>query len=290
MKKNKNNDVQYRRGIVLGLTFAELLMLLLFVVLLVLGVTLKRSADISNKQYSENELNEISSLASMVKNKNKSSYDEVTKLLRDGNEEKAYIRLIETLSISSIDTKHQFSENDISTINVVFSLIKKINPEAYIKIQQHLKLGEAEKAYRVMVESSNVLSDCRATNKHLVQIMKVSGKGGDLPSCWHDEDGKKQYLYNIDLTDSGIVIHDNIKLSNPSRTEEKLVLPLNEFKFGMPMQPNDFIKAGQKIKKQSDEQSCRYFVKISDKTGPNSKEHYKKLRNAVEQIFYKKDI
>lgn len=300
MNKNKNNDIQYRRGIVLGLTFAELLILLLFVIMLVLGATIKKGNDVSARQYNEMELSEMTSLASLIKSKNEKNYNEVTNLLKKGEVEKAYQRLTGTLTALIDGSMHQFSENEISEMGSMIALIERKDLAAYQEIKKYLNTGEAEKAYQVMIQSSpilkdlsdqlivqkNMISDCRAQNKHLVQIKNIGGRGGDFPPCW-SENGSIQYIYNIVLTDAGIEVYD---IKNLSREEEKKRLPLKGFKIGLPMQPGEFIKAGQPLKKICDENSCRHFVKITDKTSPSSKEHYKKLKNSVENIFYKKDI
>lgn len=287
MNKNKHSDKHYRRGIVLGLTFAELLMLLLFVVLLVLGTTMKGKSDINHKRYNEKELSNMSVLSDLLKDKDESAFIEASKLLNEGEPDKAYQKLM------GLDSTTGSTKDELVQMNQIIGHIKSTNPTVYAKIQGHIIAGNPEKAYQEIVESShilmtykNIINDCRAQNKHLVAIKNV-GRGGDFPSCWFDEAGAKQFIYNIELTDKGIVVHDN---HIPSREEEKKRLPLEDFKLGMPMQPNEFMKAGQKIRKISDDHSCRFFVKIADKTSPEKKEHYKKLRNTVENIFYKKDI
>lgn len=302
MNKTKNNDTQYRRGIVLGLTFAELLILLLFIVMLVLGKTLKDGSDDNKKQYSETQLSEMRLLASLLKSNDEESYNKITKLLKEGKKEKAYQYLTGKTPISIKGAKHSFTERELIDMKSIISLIEKNDSESSKVIQKHLRDGDIEKAYQEIIESSsilknataeikvknNIIGDCRAQNKHLVNIKNIGGRGGDFPSCWRENgDGAIQYLFNIELTDSGIMVHDNIILS---RENEKQLLPLKGFKFDSPMQPAEFINAGQKLKKLSDDNSCRFFVNISDKTSPSSKEHYKKLRNSVESIFYKKDI
>ncbi len=308
MNKNKNSDIQYRRGIVLGLTFAELLILLLFVLLLVLGVSLERNSNANSnnnsssnaKQYNEKELSEMSSLSSLLKKKNESSYEEAKRLINKGEDEKAYQALLGLPADSTKKINGKVSQVELAQMSDVIAYVKSNNPTAYVKIQKYIKSGEIEKAYQELIESSsivksatnevqvhkNMISDCRAQNKHLVNIKNI-GRGGDFPSCWFDETGAKQFLYNIELTDKGIVVYDN---PIPSREQEKKTMPLTGFKLGSPMQPSEFMKAGQKIRKMSDDNSCRYFVKIADKTSPDSKEHYKKLRTTVENIFYKKDV
>lgn len=296
MKKSKSNDVQYRRGIVLGLTFAELLILLMFVVMLVLGASLKKEKDsTSKKSYSEEELIEMDSITSLLKDKRKESYDAASKHIKLGDKDKAYEKLM------GLTIKEPVSESDLRGLASVVALIKSKDSASFEKIREHLQLGESEKAYQLIVEASPMLknhlkdnklhisaiNDCRAQNKHLVNLKNVGGRGGDFPSCWSDENGSTQYLYNITLTDNGILVSDNLI---PSREMDKANLPLKGFKFGRPMKPDEFMKAGYQIKKYSDDNSCRFFVRISDKTSANSKELYKKHKSSVENIFYKKDV
>lgn len=302
MKKNKNNDIHYRRGIVLGLTFAELLLLLLFILMLVLGKTLKDRSDDNRRQFSETELSEMSSLASLVKSQNDEIYNETMKLLNEGEVEKAYKYLTGKGPVSIKSLKHQFTENELLEMGAIIELIENKDTDSYKIIKEHLQDGDTEKAYQTMIESSptvkkvkdelniqkNIISDCRAQNKYLVKTKNIGGRGGDFPPCWRENgDGAIQYLFNIELTDLGIVVHENFV---PSREDEKKSLPLKGFKIGSPMQPAEFMNAGQKIKKLSDDNSCRFFVNISDKTSPSSKEHYKKLKNSVENIFYKREM
>lgn len=254
MNKSENSDLYYRRGAILGMTFAEILILLLFLLLLILGSKII-SLD-SDKKNRDKETNVIS----LIKEKNSEHFDIIADLVENQKSEEAYKLLIES------SPEVQEIKNKILQYETEFKEISN-------KISQY----EAN-----IEQSSNIIKTCKAQNSFLVKQ-----NGLTLPPCWADQEGKPQYIYNIILKNDGIWVIDN-KIQ--SRAEDQKQLPLQDFNLNLAMQPGDFMKAGKGLKAYGNKNECRFYVKIYDQTDANRKEHYKLLKRSVEDVFYKLEV
>jgi hypothetical protein len=248
MNTTEKNEHYHRKGAILGMTFAELLVLFLFLLLLILGTTIV-DIDKRNEQY-KNEISRymgeaktLDSIASLIKEKHSvSQLKKISDLKNSGNTEEAHELLMESSP-----------------------LVQK-------------KIKEIEKIKSESDQFKNTISNCKAQNTYLNKKL-----GGVHPPCWADDSGKVQYIYNIYLRDDGIWTKDN---KIPSRAEEQSHLPLQNFKLNQSMQCNEFILAGRGLRKISDANNCKYYVRIYDETHPHNKEHYKKLKRSVEDVFF----
>ncbi len=99
-----------------------------------------------------------------------------------------------------------------------------------------------------------------------------------------DETGKTEYIYDTRLKEDGIWVTDN---HVAGKEKEQTSLSLGKFAFGRPMSQLEFVQAGIPLLQYSERNSCRFYVRVFDDTGAQSKLRYKELLKGVEGIFYK---
>ena len=112
----------------------------------------------------------------------------------------------------------------------------------------------------------------------------TNGKGIEKTSCWLNTSNKPEYLFNVTLTSQGIMVHG--RLHPPRRQQELAQLPLSTIKRKLPLSSSSFRSQTRPIFDWSKESNCRFFVKVSDQTGPAEKALYKHYLRVVGEHFY----
>jgi len=113
--------------------------------------------------------------------------------------------------------------------------------------------------------------------------LEALGRGTEMPACWASLDGKPEYIWNVDLTTMGVIVHDN---ALPDHVEDEKQF-VNGVLFNTEIKPEQFLAGTNLIYKWSVDHKCRFFVKVFDRTRPDEKAIYKRHLQAVEGHFYK---
>ncbi len=113
------------------------------------------------------------------------------------------------------------------------------------------------------------------------------GKGLMYPSCWIGESGETEYMFEVSILDSGLIVIDSEPLYRKGDEAWKYV---DAFPRAAEIPESRFQSATARLFAWSREHDCRFVVTMKDFTGPTSKERYKKLVRVVEQHFYVKRI
>ena len=258
----------YRKGVVLGLTMAEILILIVFILLLAFATLLKNEEDkVKLFEANRESLNKILELI------NQPDPDISKELVR------VYEKMPEILSdIKKEDLKNEPAE---PVEDVIRRAIKKLKVEKDLKSLDK-ELPIEEKLTQVLQDKADLqskLDNAEGQNKNLMRQCKGIG----LPPCWADKNGSPEYIFNLDLQDEGIVINNN-KL--PHRTQEQAKLNISNVKYEIALGIAAFSSQTFPLLKYGQENECRFFVRIFDRTGEDKKELYKNLRQAVEGNFY----
>jgi hypothetical protein len=267
MSINKENR-SYRKGVVLGLTMAEILILIVFILLLAFATLLKNEEDkIKLFEANRESLNKILELINQPDN------DISKELVR------VYEKMPEILSdIKKEDLKNEPME---PVEDVIRRAIKKLKIEKDLKSLDK-ELSIEENLIQALQDKENLqskLDNVEGQNKNLIRQCKGIG----LPPCWADKNGSPEYIFNLDLQDDGIVIHNN-KLSH--RAQEQSKLNISRVQYKVALRIGAFSSQTFPLLKYGQENECRFFVRILDRTGEDKKELYKSLRQAVEGNFY----
>lgn len=152
-------------------------------------------------------------------------------------------------------------------------------------------LGQLQEANRRSTELQDQLHQAEVRNTTLQgQLRNVSrtpegvGKGTEMPACWASSStGSPEYIFDIALTSTGIIIRNN---ALPSRKEEQNQLPVQAMVFGEEVPPSHFLTFSLPLFEWSKQHECRFFVHIFDLTKAHEKDVYKRYLRTVGQHFY----
>lgn len=306
------DDKQFRRGVVLGLTMAEALLLLIFLLMLILGIRLKtqttRIAELEQQRDAAQ-----STLVAMQPVFDRLAKDEKFDITKD------YVRMQQQLADAdarlkdaalSVDLVRQAASlapaeatpeqavrallNEAAigrqTLDAAARLAPKLPPEQAIEalvnaamIGQSLKDGGTPDALLASAGACKAdLQSCKNQTTYLNSKLNAKTGGFDLPPCWVDDKGKILYIFDASLTDAGITIEDRAVAGREADQEK---LPLSRARYGEPLGRGEFSAAFSPLLKWSNDHGCRFYVRLYDDMREGDRAEYKALRGTVEGYF-----
>jgi hypothetical protein len=279
MKSNKNPGLgqeytAYRRGLVLGLTMAEVGILIIFVLLLLVvynqslseetaramngaePVSAERLRDLEAAEALRNTVRETLKMPATA------SVNEISRLVR---------ALQEVTAKPEARTALQETREALDQFQRAVEKAKKDGtPEALVK--------ELEKQSFQIANQDGQL-------KRYESQLKNAGLGKGERPCWVKSDGTVEFLYDVVLGSRGIRMRE---YNYPERSRERALLPLPKVNPREALSEEEFLRLTAPVYKSSLATNCRFFVVIYDATGPAQKELYKQQLSAVEGHFYKR--
>jgi len=306
------DDKQFRRGVVLGLTMAEALLLLIFLLMLILGVRLKtQTTQIAELEKQRDEAQ--STLVAMQPVFDKLSgpqkfditkdYVRMERQLADAN-----ARLKDAaLSINLMQQAASLAPAEATPEQAVRALLNEaaIGRRALDAAQRLAPDLPPEQAVQALVDAAiigNALQDggtpdallaaagackadlqsCKNQTTYLNTKLNAKTGGFDLPPCWVDSKGKIQYIFDASLSDAGIYVEDK---AVAGREDDQEKLPLSRARYGEPLGPGAFSTAFSPLLKWSNDHGCRFYVRLYDDMRDGDRAEYKELRGTVEGYF-----
>jgi hypothetical protein len=306
------DDRQFRRGVVLGLTMAEALLLLIFLLMLILAIKLKgQSAEIVKLEQERTEAQ--STLAAMQPMLDKLSQKQKFDITRD------YVRMKQQLDLANARLKD--AKLSVDLINQATAALPDMKPEDAAKAllneavigRQALDAAKKiapdvapEQAVQALLDSALIgqavskdsnspqqllasaatchsdLQSCQNQTVYLNSRLAAKTGGFDLPPCWVDSNGKIQYIFDASLTDDGIEVDNN---GIGTRAADQAKLPLGHVTYREPMSRGDFAEAFQPLLNWSNQHGCRFYVRLYDDMKTADRSEYKSLRGTVEGYF-----
>lgn len=271
---NQNNA--YRRGVILGLTLAEIMLLILFLLLLTFASVLNRE----KIQYEQ----KIQSLS-----KNSKSIDRIVSVLEKTapSMTEEMIEAIEDLpNVTNLVKKENLKKNEYeSTKQVVTRAIDKLVSEKSLE-KGDSKVSIEDKLQASVNENKELKSqveNLKGQNKNILTQINSQGKGYDFPPCWVDENGKAEFTYNIFLSNDGIRIEET---NLPKWKNERTKLPTSAIQLSTPISQSQFNLQTKDIKKWATNHECHFYARIYNEN-VDSVPRYKSLLLTVESSFYK---
>jgi hypothetical protein len=272
MKRTKNPGLgeeytAYRRGLVLGLTMAEVGILIIFVLLLLVvynqwlseeqakamngaePVPAERLRDLEAAETLRNTVRETLKMPATA------GVDEISRLVRALQERPA---LQETRA--ALD---QFER----------------------AVEKAKKDGTPETLVKELEKQSFQIANQDGQLKRYESQLKNAGLGKGERPCWVKPDGTVEFLYDVVLGSRGIRMRE---YNYPGRSRERALLPLPRVNPNELLSEEEFLRRTAPVYKSSLATNCRFFVVIYDATGPAQKELYKRQLSAVEGHFYKR--
>ena len=306
------DDKQFRRGVVLGLTMAEALLLLIFLLMLILGVRLKtQSTRIAELEKSRDAAQStlvamqpvFDKLSATQKFDITKDYVRVQHQLADANarlkDAKLSVDLMQhAASLAPAEATPEEAVrallNEAASGRQALDAAQRIAPDLPSEkavaallnaatIGQSLKQGDTPDALLASAGACKAdLQSCRNQTTYLNSKLNAKTGGFDLPPCWVDTKGKIQYIFDASLTDAGITVEDKTVAGRETDQEK---LPLSRARYDEPLSPGEFSTAFAPLLKWSNDHGCRFYVRLYDDMRNGDRAAYKELRGTVEGTF-----
>ena len=264
----EKQNTAYRRGLVLGLTMAEIAILIIFVLLLAFAALLVRQQD--KQKEAERVAEERQAIIAQLETQLEAQFSTIQEILPDGGKN---IEELQRELVLLRDAKQQLARLQSTAEEAGFLS----EPEIIIKT---LELGREYSAIR------ELLPDGERNVEKLLELVREysAGKGTEVPSCWTHDDGTIEYIYDVNLTSTGLVVRET---DLPQRAGERQVLPVQNIVLNQDISEQLFLSSTSDLFEWSKSRKCRFFVRVFDSTGPTDKKLYQQRLQAVEARFYK---
>jgi hypothetical protein len=265
----------YRRGLVLGLTMAEVGILIIFVLLLLIvfnqWLQEEQERAFHGKEAVPTErLHELEAAAS------------VTEAMR------ATLQLPPTASVEEISRLVRALQEQVHAKPEARTVLQETR-EALAQMRKTLddarKEGVPEALAKQLEKQSFQIKNQEGQLQRYESQLKEAGLGKGERPCWVKPDGTIEFLYDVVLTSTGIRMRE---YEYPQRSKERATLPMPVVQPEEVLTEDEFLRRTQPLYNSSLALNCRFFVVIYDGTEPAEKELYKHELRTVEGHFYKR--
>jgi hypothetical protein len=296
---------EQRRGLILGLTLAEIMLLLLFILLLVLGSEISTWRDryeqlgetlVELKPLQEAlmaggvvDVDNVQELISRFRSL-RNTEQEIAKLKAENAALSTQSELFNSMGLSSDDKRRAFATtvkraaevdpNDPPAVlkralDVIDRLGVSTQPDQVEPLSEMVTGPESEKKLAALE------ADLDQARRERNNLMRGPGNGLTYPSCWTNAAGQTEYIFDVTLADAGVHVKD----ASPGRANDKAWTLVGSFARDTMVNEKVFIQATRKLFEWSKNQNCRFYAIVRDGTGP-SKARYKHLQEMVQGNFY----
>jgi hypothetical protein len=271
----------YRKGLVLGLTMAEVGILIIFVLLLLIaieqirrdrllhslqGKTAIATARLQELESAERTLKEIASTLNVEATRPKEDF-------------KRLVRIVQT--VAATPTGQSALTAARQSLNEMKDAVGQLQ-----KVLDSAKKDGAESVAKQVEFASYRLANQEGQLKRYESQLADAGKGKGERPCWVEPDGKIDYLYDVVLTSTGIRMRE---YQYPARIAERRLLPMPVVDPNETLTEGEFLRRTAPLFDYSRTANCRFFVVIYDATAAHEKPLYKDLLRTVEGHFYKRN-
>nr|WP_294523825.1 hypothetical protein [uncultured Rhodopila sp.] len=295
---------EYRRGVVLGLTLAEVLVLLVFLLLLSMAALLLRK-----ERERDVLLLRLDHYTTMFQPLTKAlasrgmpvdDTDGLASLIERGSEaESLRTRLKEArqqLDAAAAKAAQLSTENE--TLAAVLERIpgspgqppkeridnlvrRAAANEALAAFLEHLPGGPAQPPQekldnlvkRAAANEGAIANLTGQNNQMRTELLRVKGNGGSgLPYCWAFPDGKAQYMLKVEMLDDGVIVRD---IDPRVRAEDPVWQMLDAVTRERLMPLVTFLNQVAPLQARASTDRCRYSILVVDSTGRTNKPGYK---------------
>ena len=317
VKSYEQFERPYRRGLILGLSLAELFLILLFLLILTtMGITSLLDSESNDKKEAQERAAELTDQLETIYEAvgNEIKPDDFTQLVKLASESKGLQKEVKSLKdqlsetqkeLKSFEYLKQVIEVNNLEVEDVTNLIGNNKEMAEV-------LKEIENLEKQLTEADIEVGDLQerieqaedASSEYLEALSNLSERGQD-PPCWFvsvpddltpgETRQKHIKIYDVRITDDAFEVrrHDNSNVAleiekgneaaRPKISKEYLGNKLSETIFANQFRVlND---AGKN--KRIQDYSCRFMVDVYDETSSGNKDGYKRKLSILENIFYK---
>lgn len=293
----KGGELGYRRGVLLGLTIAEIILLLLFALLLALWSKIDQLNKLEDRARVINEKFDAAVRAIDANDQQalKAELDRIIAAEIDYSRrlaaeiEKQKERLLPTDAYEAIiakkfDLTKPEDQKRLSNLMKVASEVAAKSGKSPDEIAASCQVADALKERLKGADPSEYLDSTIAQKEHWRKVAESGGKGAVLPPCYADSDGRRIFLYKATLLDDGIVLTDIASDEWRARRQRDFdELPTT----GVVLSPRKFLAETSQFIGYGKRQDCRFFVDAYDETG-SDKRNFQAMEKVLETNFYKK--
>jgi hypothetical protein len=301
------DNALFRRGLILGLTLAEISLLIVFVLMLVFGGLLK---------HVQAELQRTQALAREAA----AAREQLRKVVEDyapaasSQQIDKWVQELIAASVSAQETRDlkaelQSAESALERVEAAAeksglaskpSQPPKAGGGRWDALAGNIEAAAAEMragqaAARAMAKGGDAASraavEVQLENEQLKgavanaqRKLEAAGKGTEKPACWATRDGRPEYIFDITLSGGGMRIHDR---ALAHRRAQQAILPLGGIHFDQVLPPQAFRAQTRPLFDWGEARGCRFFVVAIDGTGAAEKQIFKQRLRAMEEHFYK---
>lgn len=296
---------EYRRGVILGLTLAEVLILLVFLLLLSTGALLaKRGREIGDLRAKLGAYeSQMASVLDRLRQRGIQIADAdelVARLERAEESDRIRRELDRTKSaLAQAQADAAKSAREASELRARLERIPADRQEAAAKLAQEQAmeslLGQAgapgvsapERLRGLIERTSRLETDNRNLTGQNAQmrneITRVKGNGGSgLPYCWATAEGHPEYMLRIELHDRDIVVSD---VSPRPRPDDPAWQLLDGLPRGQSISMSELLSAVAPLRGRAAAARCRYAVYAFDGTARTNKPGYKSMMGQLWTVF-----
>lgn len=311
------NEMSYKRGLVLGLTMAEIVLLLLFSLLLALAALFWEQERALTKAFDERDIYRLelwdsqAKLETVMKQLAQSDFREMRKeLVRLTEQERKIEYLMQRFAVDPDSS----TEEKVSTLVEKLTKLEKVEtaldvagfskePETLTqelrevqdskgtidRIRDELNAADekSENLEKRLNNAEQALDQKQGLVANLQRTLERYGRGTEKPACWADpETGKPRYIYDVGLTSGGLIVRHT---ATPPWAESR-GLPIDKIPYDRELKPEEFISEARPMFEWSEENECRFFVRAYDVTAVTEKAIYKRHMRFLESSFYKYEV
>lgn len=286
-------DDSYRRGLILGLTMAEIVILIIFVLLLAFASLL--AVEYEKRHKAEQQL-------SLTK-QSISQLTERLSVLEDiagGGDIEEFVReLIASQKVlnqlgdvqsrlteaNELIDKYEEVAKDVGVTptpeEVAEALFEaKIIREALARVGENSVTNIIQESIELRTENKRMQGQIANALKKL----KSLGQSNEMPSCWAKPDGTVEYIYEVAVTNNGMIVRET---NLPHRKMDRKLLPISMIILNQVTSSANFRKMVMPLYQWSIEKKCRFYVRVFDLMGPTEKDLYKQRLKTVVTHFYR---
>jgi Na+-transporting methylmalonyl-CoA/oxaloacetate decarboxylase gamma subunit len=269
----------YRKGLVLGLTMAEIGILIIFILLLLIAFDYLQRGELAERfankapveparlqqlERAETSLQEIGAVLGVDVSE---PSDDFTRL----------VRIVDAAARSpsgqtALSEAHDVIEEMQRAVERVAGAAEKIEAGSGDRVAEQLSSL-----------SSRVENQEGLLTRYENQLARLGQGTGGRP-CWVQPNGDIDFLYDVVLRSSGISMRER---QYPHRAAERARLPMPDVNPRETLTASEFLRRTEPLYAQAKKESCVFFVVVYDATAPHEKDVFIDLLRTVEGHFYK---
>ncbi len=270
----------YRRGLVLGLTMAEVGILVIFVLLLLLAL-----AAFERERYAEVMAMPPERLDALLTTEEALRAIEQAVGVRDTDTPEEIQELVRVV------TERAESPEGQASLQAVRSALEEIKrAEAEIRRAAEKLEGESGSMAETVAQQSRELAIKEGQLRYAEERLRALGPGGaGARPCWVEPDGSIVFLYDVVLTSRGIKMKLRDDVAGSPRLADLALPSINP---AAALSADEFRAKTRALYDygRRAENRCVFHVYVWDGTQAAEKERYKDLLRTVEGHFYKQTM